>query len=88
MDQTAYEQWAVQVITCINADTERCDLYDEALAYTYKETGEAVPTASSAAVLDWLRQDEAQDAFDSGDSPEDYAGFLLTEWDLYGPEGE
>lgn len=88
MDQTAFESWAMQVITCINADSERCSLYDDALAHAARETGEPVPATSSASVLEWLRQDEPQDAFEAGDKAEDYAGFLLTEWDLYGPEGE
>lgn len=95
MDNTAYEQWAAQVVehinTCadhLNPTTGLCDLYLDALAPVQRETGEPVPATSSGAVLDWLRQDEPRDAFESGDSPVDYATHLLTEWDMYGPEGE
>ncbi len=35
-----------------------------------------------------LRGDEPQDAYHEGDTPREYAEFLIAEWKLFGPEGE
>ena len=35
-----------------------------------------------------MRGDEPAEAEGSGDTPEDYADFLIEEWELFGPAGE
>lgn len=46
------------------------------------------PLVDAWKALEWMRQDETAEAYDGGDTPTDYADFLTTEWELYGPSGE
>lgn len=82
-------EWAAEVIKCIVKDHERSHFFDEALHYTAGETGEKIPSLKNADfVLAWLRGDEPRDAQEGLATPAHYADFLLTEWDMYGPQGE
>jgi hypothetical protein len=79
-------EWARQVVQALRAD-DRHDLFEDALACTSADNDGEVPPADPARLLEWLRFDEPGEVEDSNESPENYAGFLLTEWDLYGVSG-
>lgn len=88
--ETNVQQWAGSVMARIFATEGGQENWVAALDANAASTGEPIPQDSAGAfeALEWLRGDEPQDAFDAGESPEDYADHLTTEWDLYGPEGE
>lgn len=80
------KSWSEAVVEACRADEERSELFAEACKINAEDNG---PTPSDAsALLEWLRGDEPVDAEEGGDTAQDYADFLLTEYDLYGPEGE
>lgn len=80
-----FESWSTQVVASLRKD-EGADLFQESIELVQQEQGPAPELAWE--LLPWLRGDEPREAFEGGDSPKDYADFLLAEWDLYGPEGE
>lgn len=83
--------WATQVVERIIA-TDAGVIYEalQAVADDTETPADQIPDPKVDAwkALEWMRQDETGEAYDSGDSPADYADFLTTEWDLYGPQGE
>ena len=84
--------WATAVVAHINSTQEEGTLY-QALQASADEQEVGCdqipdPLVDPWKALEWMRQDETQDAYDAGDPPVDYADFLTTEWDLYGPAGE
>lgn len=83
-------EWARQVIDAINAIVGGSANMNDASMLVRDETGEALPdgVTSPFEFLAALRGDEPADAFENGDTAQDYADQLTTEWDLYGPEGE
>ncbi len=85
MTNAKYDDWALQVVRALEAGNKSD--YHEALNSCSNETGEKPPAAAGES-LSWMRGDEPQEAFDHGDPAQEYADFLLCEWDLYGPEGE
>ena len=79
--------WAVAVLAAINSTPEGAQHLKEAVLIVERGSGETAP-AQALALLSWMRGDEPADAYEAGDSAHDYAGFLLAEWRIFGPEGE
>ena len=79
--------WADAVVTALLAD-ERAQLFKDAIETGMHIAGIKAIALDADELLEWLRNDEPEIAFDEGDTPAAYADFLLTEWDLYGIEGE
>jgi len=85
------QDWAAAVLAQVNSTAEGAQDLKDATQITEAES--QLPAPKDAwDFLAWLRGDEPDDAFAEGkgtpDSAHDYASFLTTEWDLYGPEGE
>ena len=79
--------WCIHVVEAIEAEDE--EMFKAAIKSCEEESDVPLPEPrTSQAVLEWMRGDEPQDAFDGGDSAQDYADFLLEEWELFGPQGE
>lgn len=80
-----FEGWAEQVVARLRAENGK--LFQEAIDAVQEEYDSKAPTVPYE-ILEWMRGDEPEEAFENGDSPEEYADFLVAEWDLYGPRGE
>lgn len=80
-----FENWAEKVVIYLR--NKNASLFQEAIDCVQEEYDSPGPTAP-AEQLAWMRGDEPEEACDNGDSAEEYADFLLAEWDLYGPRGE
>jgi len=74
--------WSRAVINKLQAIDN--DLFREAINVKLSTTGQFAPFAEGL-FLEWLRGDEPGEVEASGTAPEEYASFLMTEWDLYGP---
>lgn len=81
-----FKNWAEQVVNRLRAG-EKSKLFQEAIDCVQEEYDSPGPTAPRE-LLEWMRGDEPEEAFENGDSFEEYADFLVAEWDLYGPRGE
>lgn len=92
--ETAAEEklnaWARAVIDAINTTESGTNDMVDASMLVRDELGHNLPDGATKPFefLVALRGDEPADAFDAGDSAQDYASHVTTEWDLYGPEGE
>jgi len=79
--------WAEAVLERIRSTEEGAQHLKDAVQITESESEQAAPK-DAWELLAWLRGDEPADAYEAGDPAHDYADFLTTEWDMYGPEGE
>jgi hypothetical protein len=82
-----YYVWAGKVLEACNED-KNWIVIQKAIDYVRNETGEVPPLSHAPLLLEWLRGDEPRDCCDNGDTPSEYAKFLLEEYTLFGPEGE
>lgn len=81
-----FKDWSKQVVDRLRSG-ENAKLFQEAIDCVQEEYDSLGPTEPYA-LLEWMRGDEPEEACENGDSPEEYADFLVAEWDLYGPQGE
>lgn len=81
-----FKTWSERVVKHLRGG-ENEKLFQEAIDSVQEEYSSPGPTVPYE-LLAWMRGDEPEEAFENGDSPEEYADFLVAEWDLYGPRGE
>lgn len=80
-----YNEWCVQVITHLQEKNNA--LFQEAIKSVQENYDSPAPSVPCKQ-LEWMRGDEPFEAQENGDTPEQYASFLLNEWEVFGPEGE
>ena len=82
-----YLEWLSTCVLLLESNKNRA-LYFQALTASGYLAGGRGGIVYGGGVLEMLRGDEPRDAYTSGDTPEAYVSFLISEWKLFGPEGE
>lgn len=85
--------WAAQVVKHLTSTPERRRLTEAAVSHVRREMNMTpnlfgLTVTYAVDLLPEMRGDEPAEAEGSGDTPEDYADFLIEEWELFGPAGE